>query len=280
MQFTLTMLDTLLDLHAKLATVVRYYDRMLEDRLSHTYSQHSLGPSRAQMAPPSSNMYPQIPSEPPPSAQGGAESYYNMTSAPPVDSFQPPPVYNQYPSQPQSPYMQRDRTQSNGSANYGFPTNQRRTSQSAQVPQRTSSIASYDRSPTQNGQAPYYTSSQPQPYQQYPPSQGQPPPQPTTNDRSTSYYTNQNNPEVSPLQQYSEQAPIQQGYQQGYQPAKAPQPTQNPPQQPYWQQPRTGPPQQAQGYADPPSNYTQESFPTAPQHQPQKKAVEEALIEL
>ena len=282
---SLTQTDTLLDLHAKLATVVRYYDRMLEDRLSSTYSQHSISGYQNTQRQQSQSMYPQIPTEPY-DGQGGTESYYNMNAPTPTNSYPSPhPHYQQYPPQSQSPYMRRDRAPSSNNSSQGVPAFQNQPHYQAQPPPRTSSISGYMHDASHNNE-PFYPAQQQQGQNhQFQQPQSQPPPQTPTRNPSNSYYTKPSNPEVSPPDSYAEpplsyQQPPQQQFSQPP-PNKATQPPQQEPQlQQYYQQPPPGAPPQLSQDNRYPTNYSRDNFPPPPQHQPLQAPKEEALIEL
>ena len=289
---------------------------MLEDRLSSTYSQHNLGAYRSQSIPQAPNMYPHIPSEPPNGQSTGVESYYNMNAPPSHSNGYVVPPQSQYAGHalPQSPYHERERAPSNTSSNQHFGYNQQ-----SQVPQQTSmlhrtpSMAAYGQAPSQSIDSSYVPPAQvhahPQSYQQY----SQPPQvqalsrTPTISsqqDPAASFHVQRSQPtnqEVSPLQQqvYPPQQessyPPQQvgppttGYaDQVSQLQTQPQPNthqqQAPPQQGYWSSQAPSAAQTVQrppeSYSHPQYPYTADNFPSAPQHQPQTVAKEEALIEL
>ncbi|MCJ1465231.1 Vacuolar protein-sorting-associated protein 27 [Pseudocyphellaria aurata] len=250
---TMSKHDTLLDLHAKLATVVRYYDRMLEDRLSHTYSQHSIGDYRKSV-PQSFNMYSPIPSELP-RGQNGAESYYNINGSSHVESYshvRPQLEQNIYPPS-QSPYSHQDRIPPTSSSHYiTTPSKiQQHTYPSVTQAQTAPSLQSFPQSPSSSQDIHAFHNNQYQSYQQAPPSIHQ----------------------LSGGQQIGQPPHVQQSYwPQSQQP---PPPTQQEalPQHPHVDtQPSLSYPSM--------TSYTQASFPSAPQHQPLPKPVEESLIEL
>ncbi|CRK18020.1 hypothetical protein BN1723_011477 [Verticillium longisporum] len=282
--------DTLLDLHAKLSTVVRYYDRMLEERLSKAYHQHTIGGYN--MPPPRQTSYPSIQGGVP----GAAENFY--TGEQRQDYGQAPQMYPPHPQQtPQPQYVSYNHT----SAASGPPTGQ----YSHQEVQRTDSWRSGTGPP--EGQYPPsgYPAEAPPAQTNIHQAHGQPAETPSADPNTTaaSYYYNPQQPSAPPSappsvdpnaspypnlqqQQHYHQPP---GPQQTPAPGSAPagQPNQHqapPSQQNYWQ---PSVPQQSSQQQQPWNGqqhqypgYPQESAPSALQAAPKQPAVEESLIEL
>jgi len=282
---TMSKHDTLLDLHSKLATVVRYYDRMLEERMANTYNQSRYG-GYAQQRPPST-MYPSLQSGPS-YAPGVAENYYTG-GMPDMNSYsaQPAPYHSSSQPATQSPYSQLD----NRMSTYGAPPETQYQNQYPNQPPQASYAPSnpgYPQPPTE------YAGSR-QSSAQYPQQLAMSP----SADPSANFYYNNADPSTpapaiqpSSPEMHHQQQPMQ-GYSQPSQQYQQPQgqmPAQQYQQQPQAQAPQqTYQPQQApqqapqqQQWPQAPgtqAGYGQEAFPTAPQHAPQPR-VEESLIEL
>lgn len=300
---TMSKHDTLLDLHSKLSTVVRYYDRMLEERMANAYNANRYG----QVGQRSSGMYPGLPSAPPPMLEpggpAGMESYYTG-GAPQMDGYGG--GYAPQPSATPAPYPSFDQPASRMST-YGAPPPEASYYTGHQQPSYPQQPQQYPPQPQPS--APPVESQQPPHMQRrvsaYAPSQTSQSSNPQAvssppSEQMAGYYYGEQQPTPAPPQQGSPEMYHQQPPPQQYQaqpPSQQPQYQQPPPQQQPAPQQTQPPPQNfyqqpapaqapAQQWPQAPmagGGYGQESFPSAPQHAPAPVPVaaakEESLIE-
>ncbi|KAH8163760.1 hypothetical protein CIB48_g4498 [Xylaria polymorpha] len=179
------------DLHAKLSTVVRYYDRMLEERLSKAYSQHSLGGYNIPNSRQAANPYPALGPAAGNSASG-AENFY--TGEPPQNFSQPTAAHSYAQSVPQAPYATYDKRSSvSMPSNIPYPphTVQRNETYHKQVP---SAPVHYPNQPNfvppEHAPPPPQPNHLPQPSPQTPHNQAREPVATPSVDSSAAYYYN------------------------------------------------------------------------------------------
>ncbi|KAI9894489.1 MAG: Vacuolar protein-sorting-associated protein 27 [Vezdaea aestivalis] len=274
---TMSKHDTLLDLHAKLSSAVRYYDRMLEEKLSNTYNQHSISGYSNTVQ---SGLYPNLQSTNYPQTSNGAESYYTSNQSQ-TDNYR----------KRQSSLQGYDRNPASGSGT--IPARQISINHSHPNSTPHQQYASpYTQQPLSSRETPHTSESTEGAYPQISaqPAQesiaynynNQPPVSTPSNDPNASFYYSNTQPIQYGGQQSSQPAavsPLQQYHQPQQAPPPAPSQPQNsaqhsqwPPGQEQWPTvPQSQPPSQAA--------YQQTSFPSAPQHQPQPK-LEQNLIDL
>ncbi|KAJ6790300.1 hypothetical protein PWT90_08951 [Aphanocladium album] len=265
---TMSKHDTLLDLHAKLSTVVRYYDRMLEERLSKAYSQQNLGFSPAPVRQHASP-YPSISAQNTGNAHG--ETFYTGQQLG-YPAMRTPNFQQGQPSQPQFAYGAAPE-QSQGH----YPSMPQQT----EPPSHLQTSHQPPMSPSTDPNMAYYANPSAPPPMQSPSGPSAPGPLP---DAAQSPYPNLQQMQYhrGSVSSQTQGTPVQAATQLSQPPPQTQQPPQQvvptTHQQPYWQQSQVpaAPSQQAPqnwGYAG--------QLPSVPQHEPVKQPPqEEALIEL